>query len=338
MIGDLERAHLSVWHDQELRGGDLWWRDILRNIRDSDVFVFALSKNSLTSKPCLAELSYARALRLPVLPVLLSQVGNVRTTPVADVHIADYRERTLENGLALLGAVEALVRVRQPMPDPLPEPPAVPFAYLLRLSSAITSSELSPNEQGDFIRQLQECLETEEEESVKDDARELLRALRHRPDVTYRNAQHIDRLLDELASSDPSSESDSPSHHRAPSPPYANRAFGADVGYESDKAAQELGAGWHAAVVKKSITRARLHVKLSTEEHAIEIHCGNNNWVSVDGKLVSSDGNFMSSVHHISLSDGEATRDCEVGIRLAVVAWRHIDLSIDGRRLLSEDR
>jgi hypothetical protein len=58
LIADLGRAHLSVWHDQALHGGDPWWQDILQRIRESDVFLFALSKNSLASKPCLAELSY----------------------------------------------------------------------------------------------------------------------------------------------------------------------------------------------------------------------------------------------------------------------------------------
>ncbi len=201
LIGDLARAHLSVWHDQELRGGDPWWQNILRRIRECDVFLFVLSKNSLTSKPCLAELSYARALGLPILPVQNGSVGNLRTTPVADLQVVDYRERTLASGLALMGAIQALSKDRRPLPDPLPEPPVVPFAYLVRLGSAIGSAELTPMQQGDLIRQLRECLETEEDEGVKEDARELLRALRSRPDVAYRSVQQIDQLLAQLEGS-----------------------------------------------------------------------------------------------------------------------------------------
>src|SRR3954453_12994966 len=44
LIADLGRAHLSVWHDQALHGGDPWWQDILQRIRECDVFLFALSK------------------------------------------------------------------------------------------------------------------------------------------------------------------------------------------------------------------------------------------------------------------------------------------------------
>src|SRR3954454_20635760 len=114
LIADLGQAHLWVWHDQELRGGDPWWQDILRRIRQCDVFLFALSKNSLTSKPCLAELSYARALGLPVLPVQVGPVGNLRLTPVADLRVIDYRERSATSALALLDAVQERVEQRRP--------------------------------------------------------------------------------------------------------------------------------------------------------------------------------------------------------------------------------
>ncbi len=202
LIADLGQAHLSVWHDQALHGGDPWWQDILRRIRECDVFLFALSKNSLASKPCLAELSYARALGLPVLPVQVGQVGNLRLTPVADIQVIDYRKRTVSNRMALIKAVQDAVTGRRPLPDPLPEPPPVPFEYLLRLGTAIGAAQLTPDQQGDFIRQLRECLETEEDEGVKDDARELLRALRRRPDITYRNAAAVDQLLADLKASE----------------------------------------------------------------------------------------------------------------------------------------
>src|SRR3954452_11662802 len=202
LISDLERAHLSAWHDQELRGGDPWWQDILRRIRQCDVFVFVMSQDSLASKPCLAELSYARALGLPILPVQVGPVGTLRLTPVADLQVIDYRERTLAKGLALLDAVQESVTERGPLPDPLPKPPPVPFEYLLRLVTAIGAAQLTPDQQGDFIHQLRECLETEDDEGAKEDARELLRALRRRPDITYRNAGAVDKLLADLAPSD----------------------------------------------------------------------------------------------------------------------------------------
>src|SRR3954452_8350576 len=202
LIADLGRAHLSVWHDQALHGGDPWWQDILQRIRECDVFLFALSKNSLASKPCRAELSYARALGIPILPVQTGPVGNLRTTPVANVQVVDYRERTLAKGLALIESIQDAAAARRLLPDPLPDPPPVPFEYLLRLGSAIGAGQLTPNEQGDFIRQLREALETEDDEGVRDDARELLLALRRRPDITYRNVTAVDQLLADLSASE----------------------------------------------------------------------------------------------------------------------------------------
>jgi serine/threonine-protein kinase len=73
--------------------------------------------------------------------------------------------------------------------------PPVPFAYLLRLGSAIEKEQLTPAEQADLVSQLRDCLDTEDDEGVKDDARELLRALRRRPDVTFKHAGEIDSLL-----------------------------------------------------------------------------------------------------------------------------------------------
>ena len=57
-------------------------------------FVFALSNSSLGSKPCLAELAYARDLGLPILPVQVGSVNNLRTAPISEIQIIDYRERT----------------------------------------------------------------------------------------------------------------------------------------------------------------------------------------------------------------------------------------------------
>jgi hypothetical protein len=203
LVDDLELARQPVWLDQELRGGDPWWQDILEQIRSCDVFLFALSKNSLASKPCRAELAYARALGLPILPVQIGPVDNIRIAPISDVQVVDHRERTTASALSLMAAVHDLSAQRRELPDPLPEPPPVPFEYLLRLGSAIEAAQLSPAEQAELIRQLRDCVETEDDEGVKDDALELLRALRRRPDVTYRNAAEIDTMLHDRTAEGP---------------------------------------------------------------------------------------------------------------------------------------
>ena len=51
LVGDLQRAPVQVWLDEELGGGAAWWPAILTEIRECTVFLFALSNNSLNSKP-----------------------------------------------------------------------------------------------------------------------------------------------------------------------------------------------------------------------------------------------------------------------------------------------
>ena len=195
LIADLEKTHQTIWLDRDLRGGEPWWQEILGRIRESTVFVFALSNSSLGSKPCRAELAYARELGLPILPVQVGAVNNLRTAPIAEIQIVDYRERTAASGIHLVSAIHDFSTRRRELPSPLPEPPPVPFAYLLRLRSAIEGAQLSPAEQSDLVVRLRECLETEEDQSVHEDAKELLRLLRRRSDVTHRNVGEIDSLL-----------------------------------------------------------------------------------------------------------------------------------------------
>jgi hypothetical protein len=192
---DLQRGRVTVWRDAELRGGDPWWQTILEQIRRCDVFVLALSNNGLASKPCRAELAYARDLGLPVLPVQIGPVDSLRTAAVGDLQVIEYRQQSGASGIALFAELEEAAHRRAPLPDPLPPAPSVPFAYLLRLGSEIEKEALTPVEQRDLLGELRTCLETEDDEGVKDDARELLRALRRRPDVTYRHAGEIDELL-----------------------------------------------------------------------------------------------------------------------------------------------
>ncbi len=93
LIADLERTHRDTWLDQQLGGGEEWWQEILDQIRRSEVFVLALSDHSLTSRPCRAELDYAMALGIPVLPVQVGEIGSLRTLPIAERQVVDVRGR-----------------------------------------------------------------------------------------------------------------------------------------------------------------------------------------------------------------------------------------------------
>jgi hypothetical protein len=80
---DLEAAGNHVWFDQALTGGQRWWDNILANIRECEMFVFALTPESLDSHACRQELHYAGQLGKAVLPILLSDNVNVTLLPRA---------------------------------------------------------------------------------------------------------------------------------------------------------------------------------------------------------------------------------------------------------------
>ncbi|HLV36417.1 MAG TPA: toll/interleukin-1 receptor domain-containing protein, partial [Spirillospora sp.] len=56
---DLEMAGHQIWFDHKLTGGQAWWEQILEQIRQCDIFIFALTPDALDSYPCKLEYTYA---------------------------------------------------------------------------------------------------------------------------------------------------------------------------------------------------------------------------------------------------------------------------------------
>jgi hypothetical protein len=196
LVQHLRAARESVWLDQSLLGGDDWWSRILHQIRSCTVFLVAMSNNSLQSKPCRAEMSYAKALGLPILPVLIGDVDSYRIDPIFTVQSVEYRSPDVTSGMALIAALHERAGTRVELPDPLPEPPPIPYEYLQRIGVAIDSPEdLTPTEQSTMLLELRRVFRDENDETVHEDIRRLLRALRRRSEVTHAAAADIDDLL-----------------------------------------------------------------------------------------------------------------------------------------------
>ncbi|MGA8548481.1 MAG: toll/interleukin-1 receptor domain-containing protein [Mycobacterium sp.] len=194
---DLQDADEQVWMDQRLAGGEAWWRAILDQIRGCDVFIFALSQSSLDSKPCQAELQYAQALGLPILPVQVGLVDSMQLNPLASVQAIDYRHATPGTAMRLSAALHRERARRQPLPDPLPDEPSVPFEYLIRLYNTISNPDyLTPRDQAALVAQLQVSLrEDGQHEAARNDIVTLLRKLHDREDVTYRTRTDVEAIL-----------------------------------------------------------------------------------------------------------------------------------------------
>ena len=192
---DLGDAGYGVWLDQDLKGGDTWWRAIVEQIRNCQVFVVALSDNALRSKPCQTELDYARALGIPVLPVQIGEITSRRTMVIFEIQMVDYRNPTRRSAVRLAAAVNRCMEQRGELPEPLPPPPPIPYEYLIRIGTAAKARQLSPKDQVAAVAELRTALDQEEDEGVREDIADLLQTLRGRTDVTLRTAGEIDVLL-----------------------------------------------------------------------------------------------------------------------------------------------
>jgi hypothetical protein len=204
----------------------------LDRIRAASVFLFALSDYSLKSKPYRAELNYTKALGIPIIPVQVGHITNVRATPVSELQILDYRGGDASSAFALVAAIETASRRPHQLPDPLLQLPAIPYGYLLRLGAAIDTTELSPMDQAGIVARLRTAFREEEDESVKSDIAGILQSLRSKPYISVATANEARRILASTAppatdgvgahySAEPAGISTSNIPHPWPQPPVA---------------------------------------------------------------------------------------------------------------------
>ncbi len=199
LINDLSSLGHDLWYDAELTGmgGQKWWLNILSNVRECDVFIFALTPNSLSSEPCKREYNYAYALCKPIIPVMLETVDvAVLPTALQEIQFVDYRERSAKQGIALVTTLNNLPPAR-PMPDPLPSEPETPLPPLAHLSQRLDAPMLNSTEQIEIVFNLETLFK---DTSTQAGAETLLRKLYAREDLTNRVAERIRSLLPDRAS------------------------------------------------------------------------------------------------------------------------------------------
>ncbi len=205
LVGDFQALDHVVWFDQELAraGGHSWWSNILSNLRGCDLFVFALSPQSLASEPCQREYRYAHALNKRILPILLEDVPT-RTLPaeLQKIQFVDYKGREARQALALAASLGKLPAPAA-MPEPLPPEPEVPLSPLARLADHLSRPMLSGDDQDKIVYELENFLR---DPSASADALDLLKRLTMRADLTARVADRIRSNTAMLQASVPSSE------------------------------------------------------------------------------------------------------------------------------------
>lgn len=187
----------DVWFDQNLTAGQKWWNDILSAIRECEVFVAALTPESLESPPCKCERKYASNLQRRLLPVRLSDaVSPDSLTPdLSELQWVDYSRRDIPAFQKLRRALRSLLPA-PPLPDPLPKPPAVPISDLNRLKEKIeTDSQLQLQDQIELVFELRQQVRKGESTNEIID---LLQSLRRRDDILAKVMPDIDDLMRDI--------------------------------------------------------------------------------------------------------------------------------------------
>jgi TIR domain len=196
-IQDLKAVGIEAWHDQTLTGGQRWWNNILSRIRDCEIFIFALSPESLESEACRGELGYAAQLGKTILPLLVADGINLNllSPPLNEIQVTDYRRCDKEAAFALVKAIHT-APAAGPLPDPPPTPPPVPVSYLTNLKEQIeTSDTLSSQAQIALLFELEAGLK---EGRSPTEIRDLLLSLKRREDLLAKVATKIDAALKSL--------------------------------------------------------------------------------------------------------------------------------------------
>ncbi len=189
---DLEALGYEVWFDRDLAGGQDWWEEILRSIRRCQLFLYALTPESIESYPCKLEYEYAIALNKRILPVMLTDIDiSSLSFSLQKLQIIDYRLQDKQQALALGRALNCLPKTR-PLPKPLPPKPESPIPPLTRLRAQIEAASLEMDEQDSIVARLKEFLESS---VTEEEACSLLRQLRTRDDLLAKTEKEINRLL-----------------------------------------------------------------------------------------------------------------------------------------------
>lgn len=204
---DIAALGHEVWMDQELSGGQVWWAQILEQMRACDVFLCTLAPDSLESEACRRELAYAVALGKPILPAMIADGVSPHLLPpqLASLQIIDHRASDRKSVLQLARALGNLPAT-PPLPNPLPAPPQAPLSYLGTLTERIDSEQpLDFQAQSGVLVNLKRALRDPESAA---DGLTLLARFRRRRDLLAWIAEELDELVRSAPKAQPLPESE----------------------------------------------------------------------------------------------------------------------------------
>ena len=196
----LEQQGQPVWYDQHLMGGQTWWQEILKHIRDCDVLILGLDENTWESNACRLEFEYARSLNKSIVPVLLSEKVSVETLPssLSRLQFERFTEQTaqVQSTKNIYDALQALPQSGE-LPNPLPTEPPMPLDPMVEWANDIDSPEfLSVEQQYSLLQALKRSTQQAETQQT---SITLLKRFRKRKDIVLKVADDIEVILAQQA-------------------------------------------------------------------------------------------------------------------------------------------
>jgi uncharacterized protein len=83
LIG-LVYPNYTTWYDEDIVGGEEWWKRIVAEIQSATMFIFLISDESLKSEYCQKELLFAIENNLTVIPVIIRRLSSGYPGPVPE--------------------------------------------------------------------------------------------------------------------------------------------------------------------------------------------------------------------------------------------------------------
>jgi hypothetical protein len=193
LVTRLQDLGHRAWIDRQLTGGQVWWDQVLQNIRMHDAVALALSPSYCASEACESERRYAAELRKPLLPIQVAPLA-VETLPhdLARLQIVDYQTPSEEAAIRLARAVTALPPPT-PLTPPFPEAPPVPYSYISHLAEQVRQPPATQDAQLELVSRLESALKSPDF-AQRRAAAELLTALQEHPDIYAETYHRVERL------------------------------------------------------------------------------------------------------------------------------------------------
>ena len=156
---DIDRNH-DVWYDQTQSGDRQWWREVLDEIKNCDVFLPVYDRNYDLSYTCSRELAYASALQKLIIPIIVGKL-NLNNFKPRISHLYNWQEYGDDKDSyqqlvdRLRNALESTEQADKRYTLDADQAPAYPNEDLLDMWDTIQESEILPQaRQDEFLRKL----------------------------------------------------------------------------------------------------------------------------------------------------------------------------------------